>query len=124
MKRVLVVDDSRTSRRILKDILDKAGYEVIGEAINGKEAVELYDRLLPDVVTMDITMPEMDGIEALKQIRKAHPDAVIIMVTAAGQKEKMMEAVKLGAAEFVAKPFVEETVLEALEHVAAEQAKG
>ncbi len=124
MKRVLVVDDSRTSRRILKDILDKAGYEVTGEAINGKEAVELYDRLLPDVVTMDITMPEMDGIEALKQIRKAHPDAVIIMVTAAGQKEKMMEAVKLGAAEFVAKPFVEETVLEALEHVAAEQAKG
>ena len=124
MKRVLVVDDSRTSRRILKDILDKAGYEVTGEAINGKEAVELYDRRLPDVVTMDITMPEMDGIEALKQIRKAHPDAVIIMVTAAGQKEKMMEAVKLGAAEFVAKPFVEETVLEALEHVAAEQAKG
>ncbi|WP_034444134.1 response regulator [Butyrivibrio sp. AE2032] len=123
MKRVLVVDDSRTSRRVLKDILDKAGYEVTGEAINGKEAVELYDRLLPDVVTMDITMPEMDGIEALKQIRKAHPDAVIIMVTAAGQKEKMMEAVKLGAAEFVAKPFVEETVLEALEHVAAEQAK-
>ncbi len=123
MKRVLVVDDSRTSRRVLKDILDKAGYEVTGEAINGKEAVELYDRLLPDVVTMDITMPEMDGIEALKQIRKVHPDAVIIMVTAAGQKEKMMEAVKLGAAEFVAKPFVEETVLEALEHVAAEQAK-
>jgi two-component system chemotaxis response regulator CheY len=123
MKRVLVVDDSRTSRRVLKDILDKAGYEVTGEAINGKEAVELYDRLLPDVVTMDITMPEMDGIEALKQIRKAHPDAVIIMVTAAGQKEKMMEAVKLGAAEFVAKPFVEETVLEALEHVVAEQAK-
>ncbi len=120
MKSVLIVDDSRTSRRILKDILERAGYEVAGEAINGKEGVDFYDRLHPDIVTMDITMPEMDGIEALKEIRKAHPEAVVIMVTAAGQKDKMMEAVKMGAAEFVSKPFVEETVLEALEHVANE----
>ena len=113
---VLIVDDSRTSRRILKDILERAGYKIAGEAINGKEAVEMYAKLLPDIVTMDITMPEMDGIEALRQIRQGYPDARIVMITAAGQKEKMLEAVKLGAIEFVAKPFVEESVIDALEH--------
>ena len=114
MKSVLIVDDSRTSRRILKDILERAGYEVRGEAINGKEGVEMYAKLLPDIVTMDITMPEMDGIEALREIRAQFPDAKVVMITAAGQKDKMMEAVKLGAAEFVAKPFIEATVLEAI----------
>ncbi|MBP3782853.1 MAG: response regulator [Butyrivibrio sp.] len=113
---VLVVDDSRTSRRILKDILDRAGYKVVGEAINGKEGVAYYVKFQPDIVTMDITMPEMDGIEALRQIKRENPEAKVIMITAAGQKDKMMEAVKLGAAEFVSKPFVEETVLEALRH--------
>ena len=113
---VLVVDDSRTSRRILKDILDRAGYKVVGEAINGKEGVAYYVKFRPDIVTMDITMPEMDGIEALRQIKRENPDAKVIMITAAGQKDKMMEAVKLGAAEFIAKPFIEETVLEALRH--------
>lgn len=116
MKSVLIVDDSRTSRRVLKDILERAGYKVVGEAINGKEALDYYPKVNPDIVTMDITMPEMDGIEALKFLKKMYPDCVVVMVTAAGQKEKMMEAVKIGAAEFVAKPFVEETVLEALEH--------
>ena len=116
MKNVLIVDDSRTSRRILKDILERADYSIVGEAINGKEGVDLYKKLQPDIVTMDITMPEMDGIEALKQIRKEFPDAKVVMITAAGQKDKMMEAVKLGAAEFVSKPFVEETVLDAMEH--------
>ena len=113
---VLVVDDSRTSRRILKDILDRAGYKVAGEAINGKEGVAYYVKFQPDIVTMDITMPEMDGIEALRQIKRENPDAKVIMITAAGQKDKMMEAVKLGAAEFISKPFIEETVLEALKH--------
>jgi two-component system chemotaxis response regulator CheY len=116
MASVLIVDDSRTSRRILKDILEKAGYQVIGEAVNGKEGVEQYDKMQPDIVTMDITMPEMDGIEALRRIRQAHPDARVVMITAAGQKDKMMEAVKIGASEFVSKPFIIETVLEALEH--------
>ncbi len=114
MKSVLIVDDSRTSRRILGDILDRAGYYIKGEAINGKEAVEMYPKLMPDIVTMDITMPEMDGIEALRRIREQFPEAKVVMVTAAGQKDKMMEAIKLGACEFVSKPFVEETVLEAL----------
>ncbi len=116
MASVLIVDDSRTSRRILKDILERAGYKVVGETVNGKEGVEQYDKLRPDIVTMDITMPEMDGIQALKKIREIDPEAKVVMVTAAGQKDKMMEAVKDGAAEFVAKPFVEETVLEALKH--------
>lgn len=115
---VLIVDDSRTSRRILKDILDRAGYKVAGEAINGKEGVAYYVKFQPDIVTMDITMPEMDGIEALRQIKRENPDAKVIMITAAGQKDKMMEAVKLGAAEFISKPFVEDTVLEALRHCA------
>ncbi len=116
MNRVLIVDDSRTSRRVLKDILDRAGYEVIGEAINGQEGFDQYVKLQPDVVTMDITMPQVDGIESLKLIRKFDPDAKVIMITAAGQKDKMMEAVKFGAAEFITKPFLEESVLDALKH--------
>ncbi len=116
MVNVLIVDDSRTSRRVLKDILERAGCQIAGEAVNGKEAVEMYEKLRPDIVTMDITMPEMDGIEALKLIKKAHPEALVMMITAAGQKEKMMEAVKIGAAEFVAKPLTEESALDALEH--------
>ena len=116
MKDVLIVDDSRTSRKILKDILERAGYNVVGEAINGREGVTAFSKLRPDIVTMDITMPEMDGIEALKAIRADYPDAKVVMITAAGQKDKMMEAVKDGATEFVSKPFVEESVIEALEH--------
>lgn len=116
MKSVLIVDDSRTSRRILKDILEKAGYKIAGEAVNGKEGFDEYVKLKPDIVTLDITMPVMDGIDCLKLIRRNDPNAKVVMITAAGQKEKMMEAVKLGAVEFVSKPFVEETVLEALKH--------
>ena len=116
MSTILIVDDSRTSRRVLRDILERAGYEVVGEAVNGKDGYEQYGKLKPDLVTMDITMPEMDGIEALGSIKKDYPDAKVVMVTAAGQKEKMVEAVRLGASEFVSKPFVEETVLEALSH--------
>lgn len=116
MKSVLIVDDSRTSRKMLRDMLERAGYNVVAEAINGKEGYDLYSKVKPDIVTMDITMPEMDGIESLRRIREDFPDAKVVMVTAAGQKEKMVEAVKLGAAEFVSKPFVEETVLEAIGH--------
>ncbi len=114
MKTVLIVDDSRTSRRFLKDILERAGYKVVGEAVNGQEGFDNYVKLNPDIVTMDITMPEMDGIESLKLIKKYNENAKVVMVTAAGQKEKMMEAIKIGATEFVSKPFMEEAVVDAL----------
>ena len=105
MAKILIVDDSRTSRKILKGILENAGCEVIGEATNGQEGYERYVELKPDIVTMDITMPVMDGIEALKKIKSEYPDAKVVMVTAAGQKTKMVEAVQNGANEFVSKPF-------------------
>ncbi len=114
MKTVLIVDDSRTSRRFLTDILERAGYKIVGEAVNGQEGFDNYVKLNPDIVTMDITMPEMDGIESLRLIKKYNKDAKVVMVTAAGQKEKMMEAIKIGATEFVSKPFIEEAVVDAL----------
>ncbi|MBQ6416546.1 MULTISPECIES: response regulator [Butyrivibrio] len=114
MKSVLIVDDSRTSRRFLSDILERAGYKIVGEAVNGQEGFDQYVKLHPDIVTMDITMPVMDGIDALKLIKRNNPDAKVVMITAAGQKEKMMEALKIGAVEFVSKPFIEEAVLDAL----------
>jgi two-component system chemotaxis response regulator CheY len=117
MKSVLIVDDSRISRRFLKDILERAGYEVIGEAINGQDGYDQYVKYHPDIVTMDITMPEVDGIECLKMIKKDNADAKVIMVTAAGQKDKMLEALKFGAAEFITKPFLEESVIDALKHL-------
>ena len=96
--------------------MDRAGYEVVGEAINGQEGYDQYIKLQPDIVTMDITMPVIDGIESLKLIKKFDPDAKIIMITAAGQKEKMVEAVKFGAIEFITKPFSEGSVVSALQH--------
>lgn len=117
MARILVVDDSRTSRRLLMDMLQKAGHTVVGEAVNGQDGFDQYEKLHPDVVTMDITMPVMDGIASLSMIRKHDPKACVVMLTAAGQKDKMMEALKLGAAEFVTKPLSEESVLSALDRV-------
>lgn len=105
MASILIVDDSRTSRKILKGILESEGYEVVGEATNGQEGYDRYAELKPDVVTMDITMPVLDGIEALKKIKGEYPEAKVVMVTAAGQKTKMVEAVQNGANEFVSKPF-------------------
>lgn len=105
MATVLIIDDSRTSRKMLRNLLVKEGHEIVDEAVNGEEGIEKYRKLHPDFVTMDITMPVMDGIEALKIIMEEDTQAKIIMVTAAGQKKKMMEAVKYGAAEFIAKPF-------------------
>lgn len=105
MAKILIVDDSKTSRKFLRNMLEDAGHEIVSEAVNGAEGVEKYKMYKPDVVTMDITMPVMDGIEALKQIRNLDKDAKIVMVTAAGQKGKMLEAVKYGAADFIAKPF-------------------
>ncbi len=105
MATILIVDDSKTSRKMLRTLLEQAGHTVADEAVNGEEGLQKYKELRPDIVTMDITMPVLDGIEALKSIIAEDKDAKVIMVTAAGQKNKIVEAVKYGAAEFIAKPF-------------------
>lgn len=118
-KRVLIVDDAAFMRMMIKDILSKNGYEVVAEAENGRRAVELYHEHKPDVVTMDITMPEMDGIAAVKEIKKADPQARIVMCSAMGQQMMVMEAIQAGARDFVVKPFQQERVLQALEKALA-----
>ncbi|TCL63763.1 two-component system chemotaxis response regulator CheY [Hydrogenispora ethanolica] len=112
-KRVLVVDDALISRKFLGRILAEGGHEVVGEASNGREAVRIYPELLPDIVTMDITMPDMNGIQALKEIRKIDPKAKVVMCTAMGQKYLILEAIQAGAVDFLVKPFEKEVVLEA-----------
>ncbi len=110
MAKILIVDDSRTSRKFLKTMLEADQHEVIGEASNGIEGIQKYKELNPDITTMDITMPELDGIEALKQIIEFDPNAKVVMVTAAGQKNKIVDAVKYGAKDFLAKPFDAEQI--------------
>lgn len=117
MTTVLMVDDSKTSRKILRSVLERGDFEVIGEAANGEEGFLKYKELRPDVVTMDITMPLMDGIESLSLIRKENAEAKVVMITAAGQKEKMVEALKRGAEEYIVKPFDENEVLATLKRV-------
>lgn len=116
MAKILITDDSRTSRKILRTLLTESGYEVV-EAENGQMGVEKYKEEKPDLVTMDITMPVMDGIEALKEIRACDSAAKVVMVTAAGQENKIVEAVKHGAAEFITKPFEKEKILETVEKI-------
>ncbi len=117
MAKVLIVDDSRTSRKILRSLLEEAGYEVVAEAVNGDEGYIKYKELSPDLVTMDITMPITDGIQALQLIRHYDKEAKVVMITAAGQKEKMMQALKEGAAEFITKPFDKEEVINTIRRV-------
>ena len=112
--RVLVVDDAAFMRMMVKDILSKNGYEVVGEAENGMKAVEKFAELRPDLVTMDITMPEMDGISAVKAIRKIDPKAKIVMCSAMGQQAMVIEAIQAGARDFIVKPFQADCVLEAV----------
>jgi len=116
-KRILVADDAVFMRMMVKDILTKNGYEVAGEAANGKEAVEQYGKLQPDLVLLDITMPEMDGIEALKKIKASYPDALIIMCSAMGQQAMVIEAIQAGAKDFIVKPFQADRVLESVKKV-------
>ena len=108
---VIIVDDSRMIRKMLRQILEEDGYTVVAEAENGLEAVTSYKQYRPDIITLDITMPQMDGVEALKEIMKFDPDAYAIMITAAGQQQKVITALKAGAAKFVMKPFMKEEVL-------------
>ncbi len=114
MKKILIVDDSRVSRKMLKNMLEKSGFEVMAEAINGKEGYELFDRLKPDVVLMDITMPEMNGIESMKLIIEHDPEASVIIISAAGQVEKKDEAMAAGAKAFITKPYSNEEIIEAI----------
>lgn len=114
MKTVLIVDDAAFMRVTIKNMLEKNGFSVVGEAENGKVAVNKYHELKPDLVTMDITMPEMDGLEALKTIMQINPAARIVMMTAMGQQGMVKEAVMAGAKGFIVKPFKEETVVSAL----------
>ena len=117
MARVLIVDDAAFMRMMIKDILEKNGYEIAGEAANGGIAVEMCNKERPDVVTMDITMPDMDGIEAVKNIRANDPNAKIIMCSAMGQQSMVMDAIRAGAKDFIVKPFQAERVLEAIKKV-------
>ncbi|MHB1041894.1 MAG: response regulator [Eubacteriales bacterium] len=115
-KRILVVDDAAFMRMLIKNIITKDGYEVI-EAENGKVAVEMYKQHKPDLVTMDITMPEMDGIESVKLIRQIDPNANIIICSAMGQQAMVMEAIQAGAKDFIVKPFQQDRILQAIERV-------
>ncbi|KAB2954388.1 response regulator [Heliorestis acidaminivorans] len=112
--RILIVDDAAFMRMMIKDILSKNGYEVVGEAENGAVAVEKWKELRPDLTTMDITMPEMDGINAVKAIRQVDASARIIMCSAMGQQAMVIDAIQAGAKDFIVKPFQPERVLEAV----------
>ncbi|MDR2938912.1 MAG: response regulator [Clostridiales bacterium] len=116
-KNILLVDDAAFMRMMLKDILTKNAYTVVGEAENGKIAVEKYNELKPDLIIMDITMPEMDGIEAAKAIKSNHPEALIVMCSAMGQQAMVIEAIQAGARDFIVKPFQPDRVLEAVQKV-------
>lgn len=113
-KRVLIVDDAAFMRMMIKNVLTQNGYEVAGEASNGQEALVLYEKVKPDLVTLDITMPEMDGIQTLKELLKIDPSANIIMVTAMGQQQLVIEAIQVGAKDFVVKPFQPDRLIEAV----------
>lgn len=117
MAKVLIVDDAAFMRMMLKSMLEKNGFEVIGEAETGAKGVQQYQALHPDIVTMDITMPDMDGITAVKEIKKSNPAAKIVMCSAMGQQAMVMDAIKAGAADFIVKPFQEERVVDSLRKV-------
>ena len=113
-KNILVVDDAAFMRMMLKDILTNNGYNIAGEAENGAVAVEKYKELKPDAVTMDITMPEKDGIQALKEIKDLDTSAVVLMCSAMGQQQMVIEAIQAGAKDFIVKPFDADRVLAAI----------
>jgi two-component system, chemotaxis family, chemotaxis protein CheY len=115
MARVLVVDDAAFMRKMVTDALTGGGHEIVGEAGNGAEAVARYQELRPDVMTLDITMPEKDGITALKEIIAVDPGAKVIMCSALGQESKVLESIKLGAKDFVVKPFQADRAQDAVE---------
>ena len=116
-KNILICDDAAFMRMMIKDILTQNGYNIAGEAENGVKAVEKYAEVKPDLVLMDITMPEMDGIEALKRIKAADPNASVIMCSAMGQQAMVIESIQSGAKDFIVKPFQADRVIEAVQKV-------
>ncbi len=114
MARVLVVDDAAFMRKMVTDALTKGGHEVVGEAGNGVEALTQYRELKPDLLTLDITMPEKDGLATLKELMELDPAAKVVMCSALGQESKVLESIKLGAKDFVVKPFQADRVIEAV----------
>ena len=123
MKKVLVVDDAAFMRASIRMMLERNGFEVVGEAENGLVGINKYKELNPDVVTMDITMPEMGGIEALKAIKQYDPMAKVVMLSAMGQEPMVMDAVVSGAKCFIVKPFKEEIIVQTLNKVLALQSR-
>lgn len=117
MARILVVDDAKFMRMMITNILEKAGHEVVGEAVDGEDALVQFKKCTPDLVTMDITMPNRDGLHALRDIRDFDPSAKIIMCSAMGQQAMVVEAIQHGARDFIVKPFQEDRVLEAIKKV-------
>jgi two-component system chemotaxis response regulator CheY len=117
MASILIVDDAAFMRMMIKDILSKNGYTVVGEAENGIKAIEKFKETNPDLVIMDITMPEMDGIQAVKQIKSINSAAKIIMCSAMGQQAMVIESIQAGARDFIVKPFQAERVVEAVKKV-------
>ena len=116
-KNIMICDDAAFMRMMIKDILTKNGYNVAAEAENGAKAVEKYNEVKPDLVMMDITMPEMDGIQALKKIKEMDPGATVIMCSAMGQQAMVIESIQSGAKDFIVKPFQADRVLEAIKKV-------
>ncbi len=116
-KKILIVDDAAFMRMMIKDILEKNGFEVVGEAQDGVEAVEKFKELQPDLVTLDITMPEKDGLTALKEILEEDGSAKVIMCSAMGQQSMVIDAIQAGAKDFIVKPFQADRVLEAINKV-------
>jgi two-component system chemotaxis response regulator CheY len=113
-KNIMICDDAAFMRMMIKDILTKNGYNVAAEAENGAKAVEKYNEVKPDLVMMDITMPEMDGIQALKKIKEMDPGATVIMCSAMGQQAMVIESIQSGAKDFIVKPFQADRVIEAV----------
>lgn len=119
-KSILIVDDAAFMRMMLTDILEKAGYIVVGQAANGQEAIDQYQALKPDLVLLDITMPVMDGLTALKEIMTKDPSATVVMCSAMGQQSHVVDSIKIGAKDFVVKPYQPQRVLEAVKKVLGE----
>jgi two-component system chemotaxis response regulator CheY len=119
LSKVLIVDDAPVVRLLLKSVLERHGFQVVGEASNGNEALDSYKELSPDLVTMDITMPEADGIQGVKNILSFDPNAKIIMITAIDQRKYLLEAIKAGATDYIVKPFEDDRVISALQKAIA-----